>query len=142
MLFGLFMSYLLYFHYRSCYVPIEAIKKKYKTRWIARYEKEITRIQDELEREGPPDGSFVSFLLFPKRVVTLMQRYLLHEELENLIALREKAAAAPITISIQYTAAARMTAAKILAPFVSSIILPTILDYLKDWLGNLLPTFL
>jgi len=130
MLFGLFMSYLLYFHYRSCHVPIDAIKRKYKQRWLKKYEEETARVQGELDKMGPLACSSVPSA---KDRVMLLQRYLLHEELENLISIREKIAAVPVSISTRYTAVA-----KILGPFVSSIVLPVIIDYAQKLLEGVL----
>jgi len=128
-LFGLFVTYLLHFHSRSCRAPIETVKKKARRRLLGTYEEQLVQVQDELDKMGVlagPAGAVEDWQ-------TLTRRNLLHQELDNLMSIRQRIADIPVTVATRYSEAAR-----ILSPLVTSIVLPTLIDRAQGWVESLL----
>lgn len=128
-LFGLFVTYLLYFHFRSCRAPIEAVKRKAKRQLLGEYEEQLVQVQGELNRMGllaGPVGTVEDWQI-------LTRRNLLRQELDNLMSIRQRIADVPVAVTTRYSEAAR-----ILSPLVTSIALPTIIDRVQGWVGSLL----
>jgi len=128
-LFGLFVTYLLYFHSRSCRAPIEAVKKRARRRLLGSYEKQLVRVQNELDEMGVPAGPAGAADSWE----TLTRRNLLHQELDNLMSIRQRISDIPVTVTTRYSEAAR-----ILSPLVTSIVLPTLIDRAQGWVESLL----
>lgn len=128
-LFGLFVTYLLYFHSRSCRAPIEAVKKRARRRLLGSYEKQLVRVQNELDEMGVPAGPAGAADSWE----ALTRRNLLHQELDNLMSIRQRISDIPVTVTTRYSEAAR-----ILSPLVTSIVLPTLIDRAQGWVESLL----
>jgi len=110
MAFGLFFSYLVYLNYTLCRAPIVSLRQKYRELWRAKYEREISHVQEELDRAPLPDHEGVL------EISTLIRRYVLLAHLQHLVAIREVIVAKPVKISLSLGALAR-----IFAPFILSI---------------------